>query len=109
KEKMNSPAFWQNLSTGEYPDIYPHIPGKEFITIQNKKYEILDKKNKVVKSENGLQYSHSYYLKEYIKPIAIDVDPKIYQKFGKGNGLDIETYSGLFGIEWTNYHWKMQP
>ncbi|REC61624.1 hypothetical protein DRF65_14305 [Chryseobacterium pennae] len=107
KEKMNSPAFWKDLSTAEYTDIYPNIPGKEFITIQNKKYEILGRKNKVIRSENGLQYSRSYYLKEYVKPMAIDVDRKIYNKFGKGNDLDIETHSGLFGIEWTYYHWKM--
>jgi hypothetical protein len=26
--------------------------------------------------------------------------------FDKENYLDIETYSGLFGIEWIYYHWK---
>ncbi|MCQ9639153.1 hypothetical protein MP478_07095 [Chryseobacterium sp. WG14] len=93
KEKMN-------------PTTDHHNPTKTFLTIQNKKYEILTRKSKIVKYKNDYEYLRSYYLKEYTKPDVINVKRKTYNQFGKGDYLDIETYPGLFGIGWTYYHWQ---
>ena len=72
----------------------------------NKKYEILTHKTDLFKHMKDSDYLHTYQLKEYTKPMVINVKPKIYSKFEKGDYLDIEIYSGLLGIEWTYYHWK---
>ncbi|CAH0181588.1 hypothetical protein SRABI04_01517 [Chryseobacterium sp. Bi04] len=110
KEKMNPVPFWKDVSATEHTDIYPttdhHNPTKTFLIIQNMKYEILDKKFKIIRDKNSDGYLRSYYLKEYTKPDVINVRRKTYNQFGKGDYLDIETYPGLFGIGWTYYHWK---
>lgn len=77
------------------------IPKEKMDTIEVKKYNIPSK------YKNDYEYLNSYYLKEYPKPLTIYVNRKTYHQFGKGNYLDIETYPGLFGLEWTYYHWKL--
>lgn len=111
KEKMSPTAFWKSIPATEHSDIHPEAdrynPAKVFLTIQNKKYEILTSKIKIAKYENNYEYLRLYYLKEYTKPVVVSISRKIYNKFEKGNYLDIETYPGLFGIAWTYYHWKL--
>lgn len=110
KEKMNPVPFWKQISAAEHADIYPkadrYNPSKVFLNIQNKKYEILARKFKIIRDKNNDGYLRLYYLKEYTKPDVINVSRKTYNQFGKGDYLDIETYSGLFSLEWTYYHWK---
>ncbi|SIS34503.1 hypothetical protein SAMN05421768_1041, partial [Chryseobacterium joostei] len=47
-----------------------------------------------------------YQLRQYAKPLVINIKPEIFNNFDKENYLNIETYSGLFGIECIYYHWK---
>ncbi len=110
KEKMNPTPFWIDISATKHPHLHPEAevltPGKVFLTIENKKYEILTNKIDLFKHMKDSGYLRTYQLREYTKPMIINVKPKIYNKFGKNDYLDIEIHSGLFGIEWTYYHWK---
>ncbi|WP_223608068.1 hypothetical protein [Chryseobacterium sp. OSA05B] len=109
KEKMNPITFWMDISATKHSGLHPKaeiLTHKVFLTIENKKYEILTSKTNLFKKIKDSDYLHTYQLREYTKPVVIHVKRTIYTKFEKGNYLDIETYSGLFGIGWTYYHWK---
>lgn len=111
KEKVNPVSFWMDLSATEHAHLRPETnisnPATVFLTIKNKKYEILASKINLVKHIRDSEYLRTYQLKEYVKPIEVKVKRKIYHQFEKGNHLDIETYPGLLGIEWVYYHWKL--
>lgn len=64
-------------------------------------YKMTNYQFKIIPKEKGISST------EHSKPVAANVNRKIYHQFGKGDYLDIETYPGLFGIKWTYYHWKL--
>lgn len=107
KEKINPITFEMDISATKHQNLRPEAEvftiDKVFLTVKNKKYEIVASTINLSKHINDDDYLRTYQLREYTKPFIINVKPNIYNKFEKGNYLDIETYCGLFGIAWTYY------